>query len=156
MLFLWSATGDLLNPDNTKAIFNEPQGVKALTLLQQMTTEDHSVYLDGGDGSKSLGLFTSGHIAMYNDGPWDLGTVRDSGMDFGVTHDPEGRGDRDDLRPRRLGRVRQRGCQEERSDRLPEVVHRARARHPVGDRDRAAADPAVGKPAPGLPDVPRV
>jgi multiple sugar transport system substrate-binding protein len=89
MPFLWSATGDLLNSDNTKAIFNEPEGVKALTLLQQMTTEDHSVYLDSGDGSTSLGLFTSGHIAMYNDGPWDLGTVRDSGMDYGITVIPK-------------------------------------------------------------------
>ena len=89
MPFLWSAGGDLLNSDNTKAIFNGPEGVKALTLLQQMTTVDHSVYLDGGDGTKSLGLFTSGHIAMYNDGPWDLGTVRDSGMDYGITTIPK-------------------------------------------------------------------
>jgi multiple sugar transport system substrate-binding protein len=89
MPFLWSAGGDLLSTDNTKAIFNGPEGVKALTLLQQMATEDHSVYLDGGDGSKSLGLFTSGHIGMYSDGPWDLGTVLDSGMDFGITTIPK-------------------------------------------------------------------
>jgi len=89
MPFLWSSGGDLLNSDNTKAIFNNAQGVKALTLLQQMTTQDHSVYLDSGDGSTSLGLFTSGHIAMYSDGPWDLGTVRDSGMDYGITTIPK-------------------------------------------------------------------
>ncbi|MGZ6546339.1 MAG: ABC transporter substrate-binding protein [Actinomycetota bacterium] len=89
MPFLWSAGGDLLNSDNTKAIFNEAPGVKALTLLQQMTTQDHSVYLDSGDGSTSLGLFTSGHIAMYSDGPWDLGTVLDSGMNFGITTIPK-------------------------------------------------------------------
>ena len=89
MPFLWSAGGDLLSADNTKAVFNGPEGVKALTLLQQMTTDDHSVYLDSGDGSKSLGLFTSGHIAMYSDGPWDLGTVLDSGMDFGISTIPK-------------------------------------------------------------------
>ena len=89
MPFLWSAGGDLLNADNTKAIFNAPEGVKALTLLQQMATVDKSVYLDSSDGSTSLGLFTSGHIAMYNDGPWDLSTVRDSGMDYGITVIPK-------------------------------------------------------------------
>jgi multiple sugar transport system substrate-binding protein len=90
MPFLWSATGDLLNADNSKAVFNSPQGVKALTLIQQMATDDHSVYVDNSPGGEtSLGLFTSGHIAMYSDGPWDLPTVRDSGMDFGVTTIPK-------------------------------------------------------------------
>ena len=155
MPFLWSAGGDLLNADNTKAIFNGPEGVKALTLLQQMSTEDNSVYLDGGDGSKSLGLFTSGHIAMYNDGPWDLATVRDSGMDYGITTIPKDQVTATISGPDNWVVFDNGDAEEERGDRLPEVVHRARAGHPVGDRDRAAADPPVGERAPRVPDVPR-
>ena len=48
---LWQAGGDILNSDNTKAEFNSPAGVKAATLLQQMATVDHSVYLDNGNGN---------------------------------------------------------------------------------------------------------
>ena len=42
---LWEAGGDILTPDNKKAAFNSPAGVRALTLLRQLQ-QDASLYLD--------------------------------------------------------------------------------------------------------------
>ena len=78
---LWQAGGDILNSDNTKAEFNSPAGVKAATLLQQMATVDHSVYLDNGNGNYA-NLFNSGKIGMLFTGPWDLSSFPD--VNYGV------------------------------------------------------------------------
>jgi len=78
---LWQAGGDILNSDNTKAEFNSPAGVQAATLLQQMATVDHSVYLDNGNGNYA-NLFNSGKIAMLFTGPWDLSGFPD--VEYGV------------------------------------------------------------------------
>jgi multiple sugar transport system substrate-binding protein len=78
---LWQAGGDILNSDNTKAEFNSPAGVKAATLLQQMATVDHSVYLDSGNDNYA-NLFNSGKIAMLYTGPWDLSGFPN--VDYGV------------------------------------------------------------------------
>jgi multiple sugar transport system substrate-binding protein len=78
---LWQAGGDVLTPDGTQAAFNSEAGVKAATLLQQMATVDHSVYLDNGNGNYA-NLFNSGKIAMLFTGPWDLSGFTD--VDYGV------------------------------------------------------------------------
>ncbi len=78
---LWQAGGDILNSDNTKAEFNSSAGLQAATLLQQMATVDHSVYLDNGNGNYA-NLFNSGKIAMLFTGPWDLSSFPD--VDYGV------------------------------------------------------------------------
>ena len=78
---LWQAGGQILDPSGSKAAFNSDAGVRALTLLQQMATQDHSVYLDNGNGNYG-NLFNSGKIAMLYTGPWDLSSFTD--VDFGV------------------------------------------------------------------------
>jgi multiple sugar transport system substrate-binding protein len=78
---LWQAGGDILTPDGTHAAFNSAAGVKAATLLQQMATVDHSVYLDNGNGNY-VNLFNSGRIGMLFTGPWDLSGFPD--VDYGV------------------------------------------------------------------------
>ncbi|MEP7331900.1 MAG: ABC transporter substrate-binding protein [Terracoccus sp.] len=77
---LWEAGGDILTPDNTKAAFNSPAGVKALTTLQQMA-QDKSVYVDttNAQGTK---LMNSGKLGMMVTGPWDLSSLPD--IDYGV------------------------------------------------------------------------
>jgi multiple sugar transport system substrate-binding protein len=55
--------------------------VKAATLLQQMATVDHSVYLDNGNDNYA-NLFNSGKIGMLFTGPWDLSSFPD--VDYGV------------------------------------------------------------------------
>ena len=78
---LWQAGGDILTPDQKHAAFNSPAGVAAATLLQQMATVDHSIYLDNGNGNYA-NLFNSGKIAMLFTGPWDLSGFPD--VDYGI------------------------------------------------------------------------
>ena len=78
---LWQAGGQILSPDGKRAAFDSPAGVQALTLLEQMAVQDHSVYLDSGNGLYA-NLFNSGRIGMLYTGPWDLSGFPN--VDFGV------------------------------------------------------------------------
>ena len=82
LALLWQSNGDLLNSDNTKAAFNSPAGLAAMTLLHNMAVVDKSVYLDSGNGNY-LNLFNAGKIAMLWTGPWDISSIN-KGVDFGV------------------------------------------------------------------------
>ncbi len=81
LAMLWEAGGDILSPDNEKAVFNSEAGVKALTVLQQMAVTDTSLYLDttNENGPK---LMNSGKIGMLVTGPWDLSQLSD--IEYGV------------------------------------------------------------------------
>jgi multiple sugar transport system substrate-binding protein len=69
---LWEAGGDILNADNTEAVFNSPEGVRAATMLQGIQ-QDGSLYLDYHPDSGKYGqLFNDGKIGMVVTGPWDL------------------------------------------------------------------------------------
>lgn len=68
---LWEAGGSILNADNTKAAFNSPAGLEALTMLKNMAVDDKSVYIDTTN-SKYPDLFNAGKIGMLVTGPWDL------------------------------------------------------------------------------------
>jgi multiple sugar transport system substrate-binding protein len=79
---LWAAGGDILNEDNTEAVFNSPEGVRALSVLQQ-AQQDGSLYLDFRPDSGKYGtLFNSGKIGMVITGPWDLSGFPD--VNYGV------------------------------------------------------------------------
>jgi len=82
LALLWQAGGDLLTPDNTKAAFDSPAGLKAMTLLSDMANQDHSIYLDSGNDNY-LNLFNAGKIAMLYTGPWDISSIN-KGVRFGV------------------------------------------------------------------------
>ena len=89
---LWEAGGDILNPSNTKAVFNEAPGVRALTMLQGIQ-KDGSMYLDfHPDAGKSEELFNSGKIGMIITGPWDLSGFPNVnyGVQFMPSFDPGG------------------------------------------------------------------
>jgi multiple sugar transport system substrate-binding protein len=55
--------------------------VANLTLWQQMATVDKSVYLDP-TAEKAEPLFTSGHLAMFVSGPWEVPTLNEAGVDW--------------------------------------------------------------------------
>jgi multiple sugar transport system substrate-binding protein len=78
---LWQRGGQILSPDHKKALFNSPAGVANLTLWQQMATVDHSVYLDP-TAEKAEPLFTSGHLAMFVSGPWEVPVLNQAKMDW--------------------------------------------------------------------------
>ncbi|HUL86040.1 MAG TPA: ABC transporter substrate-binding protein [Actinomycetota bacterium] len=78
---LWEGGGDILNADNTQAMFNSAAGVQALTTLQQMAVTDKSMYLDL-QNTKIDDLFNSGHVGMVLTGPWALSSYPD--VHYGV------------------------------------------------------------------------
>ena len=79
---LWEAGGDILNSDNTQAAFNSPQGVQAMTVLQQLQ-QANALYLDfNPDAGHSENLFNSNGIGMMITGPWDLSAFPD--VNYGV------------------------------------------------------------------------
>jgi ABC-type glycerol-3-phosphate transport system substrate-binding protein len=78
---LWQRGGQILSPDHKHALFNSPAGVANLTLWQQMATVDKSVYLDP-TASKAEPLFTSGHLAMFVSGPWEVPTLNQANVDW--------------------------------------------------------------------------
>jgi multiple sugar transport system substrate-binding protein len=80
---LWQAGGSILSPDGKQAGFNSAAGVKALTLLQQLTAR-HTIYLDDGSDNY-LNVFNNGHIGMLWTGPWDLAQIVQAKVNYGVT-----------------------------------------------------------------------
>ena len=69
-------------PTTRRPSFNSPEGVRALTTLQQMQQDD-SLYLDfHPDSGKYSELFNSGNIGMLITGPWDLSGFPD--VNYGV------------------------------------------------------------------------
>jgi multiple sugar transport system substrate-binding protein len=64
---LWNNGGQFTNEDNTKALFNSPEGVEALTLLKNMV-DDGSVALYNTDDMASA--LATESVAMYSDANW--------------------------------------------------------------------------------------
>jgi multiple sugar transport system substrate-binding protein len=79
---LWQAGGQILTPDNKKAAFDSPAGLKAMQLIQRLA-QAKAIYNDNGN-QNYLGLFASGHIGMLFTGPWDLTQIQDGGAPYGV------------------------------------------------------------------------
>jgi len=80
---LWEAGGDILNADNTQAVFNSPQGVEAMTVLQDLGNGGaHAIYVDTQNTGQAQQLFNSGKIGMMITGPWDLANFIN--VDYGV------------------------------------------------------------------------
>jgi multiple sugar transport system substrate-binding protein len=79
---LWEAGGDILNTDNTQAVFNSDAGVRALTMLKSMQ-DDGSIHLDfHPDAGTSENLFNAGKLGMIITGPWDLSSFPN--VNYGV------------------------------------------------------------------------
>ena len=79
---LWAAGGEILNSDNTQAAFNSAEGVRAMTVLQQLQ-QANTLYLDfNPDAGRSENLFNSDRVGMMITGPWDLSSFTD--VSYGV------------------------------------------------------------------------
>ena len=156
---LWQRGGQILSPDHKKALFNSQAGVANLTLWQQMATVDHSVYLDP-TASKAEPLFTSGHLAMFVSGPWEVPVLNQAKMDWAdvplpaVTTSHQTVSGPDNWVIFNNGRLSSHLRAGEGLHHVPGVADRAEAGAGVVDRVRLAPDPAVHPQAAGLPDIP--
>ncbi len=139
---LWQAGGSILSPDGKQAGFDSAAGVKALTLLQQLTAH-HSIYLDDGSDNY-LSVFNNGHIGMLWTGPWDLAQIVQSKVKYGVTILPADQNHQTISGPRQLGDVQQRAGARAGGVDVPEVADLPGDRSAVGDADRRPPGPRLG------------
>jgi ABC-type glycerol-3-phosphate transport system substrate-binding protein len=79
---LWQRGGEIISDDGSEALFNSQAGIDNLTMWQQMATVDHSVFFDPND-AKAEPLFTSGHLAMFVSGPWEVEVLQSAGVKWG-------------------------------------------------------------------------
>jgi multiple sugar transport system substrate-binding protein len=75
--YLFQNNGSILNPANTKAAFNSPQGVQALEYYKGFLDDGSGIYWGPGQGDRLAGL-NSGTIGMFEDGPYYMGIMKDS------------------------------------------------------------------------------
>ncbi|MDY6915262.1 MAG: extracellular solute-binding protein, partial [Candidatus Cloacimonadota bacterium] len=79
---LLQAGGEIMNEDNTKALFNSQYGVEALNFITAILNEDKTAYLTPGyEGQKE---FTASQVAMYEDSSVSLAYMLRTGVDFNM------------------------------------------------------------------------
>jgi multiple sugar transport system substrate-binding protein len=73
--FLFENGGDILNPDNTEAVFNSPEGIEATQFLVDMVNE-YKFAFDIGE-EEAITPIKDGRLAMFSDGPYMMGVIKD-------------------------------------------------------------------------------
>src|SRR5690606_15770266 len=77
--FLYAFGGGFLNEDGTKAVVNNEAGVAALKFYTDLLNE-HGIAQPSAVGNSHgdvRQLFMTGQVAMFIDGPWARGTLRE-------------------------------------------------------------------------------
>lgn len=89
--FLFQNGGSILTPDNTQAALNSPDGVAALQAYKSLVDDGTGIYWGEDQGDAMLGV-KDGRIAMFNDGPYWMGLLKDGAPElagkWGVTLAP--------------------------------------------------------------------
>lgn len=80
--FLWSAGGDLVRDGGEPALLT-PEAVTALQFWQDLVT-DGSAILSQPERGYELDAFLKGKVAMQLTGPWTLGQLQQTGVDYAV------------------------------------------------------------------------
>jgi multiple sugar transport system substrate-binding protein len=80
--FFWSGGGELFNESGKLDVAN-PGAIAALQLWQSMVG-DGSAVLSQPERGYELDGFLAGKVAMQLTGPWTLGQLQPTGVDFGV------------------------------------------------------------------------
>ncbi len=78
LIWLWSAGAEILNEDNTEAVFNSAAGVEALTRYANVAREGYSEPGAITNDEPALhSLFRQGGVAMIITGPWMRALMED-------------------------------------------------------------------------------
>ncbi len=80
-VWLWAAGGEFLNADNTKAAFNTPEGLDALTFVSDMLQGNGSI-------PGPWGAFGDAKACMQLDGSWLFGYRKDAPFEWGIASVP--------------------------------------------------------------------
>ncbi len=85
---VWQFGGELFSEDGTRATFNEPPGVEALTWMRSLVEEGHSP--ENVDQDADHIAFTNGKNAFHWNGIWQAAAYKDTkGLNFGVAPLPQ-------------------------------------------------------------------
>src|SRR5262245_30003248 len=74
--YLFQNGGAILDPANSKAVFNSPEGVRALEMYKGFLDDGTGIYWGPGQGDRVAGL-KDGTVAMFEDGPYYMGIMKD-------------------------------------------------------------------------------
>jgi multiple sugar transport system substrate-binding protein len=86
---IWDLGGDVLAPGGEQVGYGGQPGLRALTLLNEMATQDKSVYIDKTAGSEKMyQVFNSNRMGMVPTGPWELPEIIEAKVDYGVVPMP--------------------------------------------------------------------
>ncbi len=73
--WIYENGGSLLNADNTKAVFNSPEAVDAITFYDSLLKDGVAVNWTTDLGERIQGV-KDGRIAMFSDGPYYMGILK--------------------------------------------------------------------------------
>ena len=73
--WIYENGGQLLNSDNTKAVFNSPEAVDAITFYDSLLKDGDAVNWTTDQGERIQGV-KDGRIAMFSDGPYYMGILK--------------------------------------------------------------------------------
>ncbi|HIK03227.1 MAG TPA: ABC transporter substrate-binding protein [Trichormus sp. M33_DOE_039] len=85
--FMWSSGGELVNGDAQNAagvMLRDNQGAIAALQFWRNLVQDGSTMLSGPERGYETDPLISGQVAMQINGPWNLGQLQTTNVDFGV------------------------------------------------------------------------
>jgi multiple sugar transport system substrate-binding protein len=81
---VWQRGGEVLSEDGTTVGWDDGSALGGLEFLRGLA-QDGSVYADTSPGyPKMHNLFNNGRVGMYEGDPWQLPTIKEARIDYGV------------------------------------------------------------------------
>jgi len=79
--WLWQSGAEVMNADQTEAVFNTPDAVRALQLWVDLQKSAMPAGMATATEDDLKGPFVSGTLAMMTSGPWMIPSLADAGID---------------------------------------------------------------------------
>lgn len=79
-----SAGGSAVDLENRKSTLNSPENLEVLKEIQDLAV-NKKVTPKGATGTDTDNLLYSGKLAMYVNGPWIINSLKESGIDYGIS-----------------------------------------------------------------------
>ncbi len=73
--WIYENGGNLLSADNKTVTFNSPEAIEAIQKYYDLLTQGGSIYWGADQGERIQGI-KDGRIAMYSDGPYNMGIMK--------------------------------------------------------------------------------
>lgn len=84
-MYLWgNETAYMDDKGNMQGNVNSPKSIEVLTMFQNMLKEGYAITTEGS-GSTEM---KSGKVAMFTNGAWSIGSLKEAGINFGVVELP--------------------------------------------------------------------